>query len=357
MKKIYLILLIFFVISCNKNKKIKQINWDKTRYLTEGAYPRILKVNENKYLLFADFYGGIKMFISSSDMNWKNEKIIIPQGKKNYVIANPFPYKINEKELLLATRLVNDYDKHTDVKDRVSHYMIKIYKSHDAGETWKELSTAIETGSDKASKNKPGGVWEPYLISNPKNKNETLLFYAREIKRDGNEQVIALKRSNDYGKTWSKEEIVSKTKDSRDGMPVVSLSKEKNLYLVYEGKDKINNNDFAIYMKSSTNGGKTWGEKKVIYVSNKKGYGSGAPFLVIDKFDNFIVSFQEGDKLNNSSFNYIISSDKGQTWSDAKTIFFTGLWNSLYLTNKNIYALSSGIKIKKGNIKYLKGFC
>ena len=50
----------------------------------------------------------------------------------------------------------------------------------------------------------PGGVWEPFLISNPKKNGEILLFYAREMKRPGpgDTQIIAMKRSTDGGVTY-----------------------------------------------------------------------------------------------------------------------------------------------------------
>lgn len=96
-------------------------------------------------------------------------------------------------------------------------FRIRMAHSEDHGRTWSKPQTLYEAGTTFQD-----GCWEPAGLQLP--SGEVQVYFSNEAPfKTTAEQEIALLRSHDGGKTWSKAERIALRKGYRDGMPAPLL--------------------------------------------------------------------------------------------------------------------------------------
>ena len=113
------------------------------------------------------------------------------------------------------------------------------------------------------------GCWEPSMVQLP--GGELQLFFANEgIYTTSGEQNISMLRSADFGASWSTEPvIVGFRKDRRDGMPVPLLLKGKGELLVAVEDNKTDQFKPSIYREKLTD---NWADGTILATDPRREY-------------------------------------------------------------------------------------
>ena len=96
-------------------------------------------------------------------------------------------------------------------------FLIRMSRSTDSGRTWSKPQTLYTAGLTFQD-----GCWEPAGLQLPSGKVQVYFSNEGPFPTTA-EQEIALLRSRDGGRTWSKAERIALRKDHRDGMPAPLL--------------------------------------------------------------------------------------------------------------------------------------
>lgn len=149
--------------------------------------------------------------------------------------------------------------------------------------------------------------------------------------------------STDGGATWSEAQTISGTElTSRDGMVgVTSTDGGCNLIAVFETETV---GLFSIASITSSDDGKTWGNRQTVYTPSSENTSAGAP-QIITVGETLVVSMQtnEDSKLNSPAESYltntavkiVTSGDGGKTWGDKVTVGeAVSVWPGLYSLGK-----------------------
>lgn len=242
-------------------------------------------------------------------------------------------------EILCAYRIV-DGDTKT----------LKVSRSTDGGSTWQPLSTIISNTD---------GVWEPQMIR--KADGQLLVFYAQEGDVDGNDQVIEMQRSDDNGKSWHSPQVVSRQAGSRDGMPVATLLANGDILVVLEGHNVKRAGQFCTWSVRSTNGGRTWGPRRLVYAPADSSRRAVAPYIVAVPAGPIFVSFQtDEDDKTRLKLGVVSSIDNGRTWTVQPKPFQQNTagqysWNALCMEDPNtLIAVTAASGSGQHQIKLIK---
>ncbi len=170
-----------------------------------------------------------------------------------------------------------------------------LFKSNDGGKSWQYLSPIVKGGgagptipvSAKATENFDAAgkvndpVWEPFLALDKKGR--LVCFYSDEReKKQGFNQLLAHKISDDGGRTWGKEvyDVAVPDKIKRPGMIVTARLPNGKYMMVYEVVGIEHN---PIYCRWSADGD-NWGDPsdlKTRIVDSSNGFFlSGTPYLI-----------------------------------------------------------------------------
>lgn len=141
------------------------------------------------------------------------------------------------------------------------------------------------------------GLWEPLLFE--LSDGTVQAYYASEENLKP-EQQVEMRSSSDGGRTWGEPVIVARKKGSRDGMAGVVRLRDGSLYAVFEATD-IPPYGFVVSAVRSRDDGKTWSaDRELIYKPSNPvlaGWAAGAPSVVRIKGDQLVVSFQADDSV------------------------------------------------------------
>lgn len=141
------------------------------------------------------------------------------------------------------------------------------------------------------------GLWEPFLFQ--PSKNVLQVYYASE---EGiyPEQRIEMKTSHDGGKTWGTPATVARKPGSRDGMPSIVRAKDGSLLACFEASDTPPFR-FVVRMVRSKDDGVTWGtERELVYQPVNPApqrWAAGAPYLACRGDGRLLVSFQTDEDV------------------------------------------------------------
>lgn len=170
------------------------------------------------------------------------------------------------------------------IPDDFSSTCLHLYKSTDAGETWKFMSEIVSGGvaavdGDLPDEKRP--VWEPFLAVTPDGKLICYYSdegYAQSMKYN---QLLAHKVSEDGGYTWSEAKIDVAYPDGflRPGMPIVAALPNGTFIMVYE---MYNQDGVSIYFRISEDM-EDWGDVDFMgnpVVTAEGEFLSGTPYVI-----------------------------------------------------------------------------
>jgi hypothetical protein len=229
-------------------------------------------------------------------------------------LDNAYPLQLPSGQVLLAYR---NHDKNHEGKWTI--YRITLSCSHDLGATWEFLCDAVVVEAKEFN----NGVWEPFLRN--AHDGTLQLYYSRE--RSNNNQDNMLLVSSDGGKTWGEEQPVSGSRrhTSRDGMVGIADVRKDSLLAVFETND--NGGHFSIHCMTSFNDGKTWEDRRPVYIS-PEGKNAGAP-QITTVGETLVVSFMtdEDEEIGRHEWpsvaaaKLLTSTDGGVSWDNKLDIF------------------------------------
>ncbi len=157
-------------------------------------------------------------------------------------------------------------------------------------------------------------------ISIDSKDNIYLVWYGTDSAKEENNRQIKYSSSQDGGKTWSKLVNVSfvegfKKQNLWQEHPDILVGKNDKLFVVWEGKDKENNNQQIKFAKSKD--GSSWTNWKNI----QPGAGSQSRPTILQDKDGLIYVFMYSRKgQKEHQIWYSTSNDEGETWSKWENI-------------------------------------
>ncbi|KZV68456.1 glycoside hydrolase family 93 protein [Peniophora sp. CONT] len=240
-------------------------------------------------------------------------------------IDNPFVLQLPSGRLLVAFR---NHDQATD--GTYTFFRITICYSDDGGATWAFLSTPA---SDPGPTN---GNWEPFLRI--AEDGQTLqLYYSRE--NNSGDQDSLMRTSTDGGATWSSATVFTgaELSNARDGMlGVAKTNTAGGLIAVFE--TETGGGLFHIGAVSSSDDGKTWTDRRVVYQSS--GHNAQAP-QVVNVGGTLVVSFQTDE--DGAYVVKVVTSSDGQTWGSKTTVLgATSEWAGLLTLDSTSFLALAG---------------
>lgn len=141
------------------------------------------------------------------------------------------------------------------------------------------------------------GLWEPFLFQ--ASRDVLQVYYASE-EGIAPDQRIEMKSSRDGGKTWGEPTTVARKRGSRDGMPAVVRMKDGSLLACFEASDTPPFR-FVIRTVRSTDDGATWSaERSVAYQpanAARQRWAAGAPCIAAGKDGRVVLSFQTDEDV------------------------------------------------------------
>lgn len=200
------------------------ITWDaSTLRLIEagGDYARMARLKDGSVACVYD--RARKMWIRHSTdegMTWKPPILVAEETDCWLTNADLLPlkdgtllYSWNERPLAA----VRHRHEKAPPGSLTRPFLIRGASSNDLGRTWSKPQTLYTGGSSFQD-----GCWEPVGLQLP--SGEVQVYFSNEAPfQTTAEQEIALLRSFDNGRTWTKTERIAMRKGHRDGMPVPLL--------------------------------------------------------------------------------------------------------------------------------------
>jgi len=305
-------------------------------------YPRMLVLKNGDWLVAYDTNDGAietRIQVSRSRDKGKTWTVLSTASFGAGDAANAQMVQLPDGDVLLAYRVVNGH-----------HKILKASRSSDNGETWEELSVIAEAMMDNYR-----GVWEPHMGFLPDGK--LAVMYASEVYQPQFPQVIEMKVSDDFGKTWGDPIRVSDNVLSRDGMPVWTITKDNKVLAVFEATDDPTGfKPFIIRYKISEDGYDWSGERKILYSpTNAFNSVGAAPFVVTMPNGVLVASCQVDRNPGGIDMHTLWSLDSGDTWVVQQPAFESpgdDNWNALYpLKDGRIVALTSTYSGKNSRIE------
>lgn len=278
-----------------------------------GTYPRANFLADGSligaYTAFTDSNSVITIARSPDNgATWTQIGTVASGPTATTDVDNPYPFQLPSGRILVAFRNHNRTAPTT-----WTYYRITICYSDDDGATWDYLSTADEHADSNSN-----GIWEP-LLRTAADGTTLQLYYSRE--NNITDQDSILRTSTDGGVTWSDAATISGAAlpDSRDGMlGVAEVDGPQNLIAVFETEK--NGSLFHIEAVTSSDGGATWSEDRIIvYQPTVEGATAAAP-QVVNVGGTLVASFQtDEDAVGSVAAKVVTSGDGGQTWGNKIT--------------------------------------
>lgn len=214
---------------------------------------------------------------SDHGSTWKTKKNGFPTADKNMTNFIPFGDILQgEDGSLRAIGYAQSQDK---VINKTA-----MFRSDDDGSTWKKMSM-ISDGSDQTSKG----------------HNETALFYLGQgewiaaARRWKSGQSMDLFRSTDDGKSWVKE---SQLTNSRQHPGHLLRLEDGRLLLTYGNRVK---DQYGVAVKISEDHGRTWGDEMMLF-SQKMSVDIGYPSSVQQEDGTIITAYYASREKNHDRY-------------------------------------------------------
>lgn len=274
-----------------------------------GTYPRTNFLKDGSIFgVYTAFSNGESVLTATRSTNggvtWTNTGVIASGPTATTDIDNPYPLQLPSGRILVAFR------NHDKANGAYTYFRITVCYSDNNGVSWSFLS---EVASDPGPVN---GNWEPFLRLA---QDGTLqIYYSRETSAD--DQDSLLRTSTNGGLNWSSATVISggELSNARDGMLGVATISGSNLIGVFEtGQGGV----FTINSITSSDDGKTWGNRRRVYTATGSNNNAGAP-QIINVGGTLVVSFMTDEDtqlhswINGASAKLVTSGDGGSTWGN-----------------------------------------
>lgn len=173
-----------------------------------------------------------------------------------------------------------------------SHTDFVLWRSDDHGHTW-EFETLLQTGGPSDGAEYGGtGIWEPFITLD--GEGRLAMYFSDERQEQERAQILVHMVSEDGGDTWSANpdgstnfepglvvDVASDVRTDRPGMPTVATLGDGSMVLAYEMCG--NGRNCEAFIKTSTDGGETWGEGPsdlgTMVVSSDGRYLGSSPYV------------------------------------------------------------------------------
>lgn len=274
---------------------------ESTGFMDAGAtYPKVIELknnDSNNGTLLATFDQG-KMInnrlvwpIYKSDdqgKNWTKITDFTNDFPEYTLQMNPFLYEVekdtaySQKGDILLTGILKPQDENKTV--------LAVYKSSDVGKTWSLLSVVDEGGPadyDPSPDSTTTPIWEPALYLN--GNGDLSIYYSDERQKDDDVlQALVMKTSTDGGKTWGalSNVVAVPNKYDRPGMLTMTKLPDDTFIAAYEvvNKPSMEENFAQVYVKKSVDG-INWNENDLgtpVYSNDGRAPGSSPSITWID---------------------------------------------------------------------------
>ena len=259
-------------------------------------------------------------------------------------IDNPYVLQLPSGRVLCACR---NHSKDPS-SGAYTQFRITVTYSDDNGKTFKYLS---QPASDPGPVN---GNWEPFLRN--AQDGSLQIYYSRE--NSAADQDTLERSSTDGGATWTDASTISGADiTSRDGMTGVVTISGNTVMAVFESES---NGLFTIMSITSSDDGKTWGNRATVYTPDSVNTSAGAP-QIANVGGKLAVSFMTNEDsqdasptssyTSNTAAKFITSGDSGSTWGNKVTVGqVQSVWPGLYtLDESNVLMMfdNGGAKAQK----------
>lgn len=149
-----------------------------------------------------------------------------------------------------------------------------------------------------------------------------VVWYGGETEDKVNERQIKYSKSQDGGKSWSDWVNISlvpgyKGENLWQEHPDIITSKNGDLFVVWEGKDKDNEKQ-QIKFSNSSDQGKTWNKWRNLQATPRS--AQSRPTILEDSKGSLYVFMYSSQNSSIHQIWYSSSSDQGKTWSKWKNI-------------------------------------
>ena len=341
------------------------VEWGEPIEIGRGAYARIRRLKDGRYMAAYDEGGNLTVKFSNSGniREWSAGKVVARRftatngsDKAGVSLTNAEFAQLADGRIILACNLRPDGWRHD-----VHPCAIGIMTSDDAGQTWSPLKVVHAPKPAMPADGKPHGCYEPFVL--PGEGLKAQMFFADETPYEKESkcawQEISYVETSDGGATWSKPKTAAYTPRRRDGMPVV-LDFGKWRYLAIEA-----------------NPGKTWLHPQLVRCSSVRGdkrdakrfeplaghvdwtkTGGGAPYIAATR-NYVLLSWQQSDRpLDMNTFSARVAAVPKKKIKADGTFRFDGvgfrppckvepmLWNSLCPLEGDAFLLVSQVKGK-----------
>lgn len=246
-----------------------------------GTYPRASVLADESIFLSFDSGDGDNFVLRTAGSgddgaSWSAlGNVAVEPNDPDRTLGNAFPLQLPSGRILCAFR---HHDKPGGPGDNLIYRLLVSY-SDDGGGTWEFLSS-IDT-------NVGNGVWEPFLFLDPEGGLQ--VYYARE--KEGGDQDIVMRRSDDSGTNWGARIVVATQGGSRDGMPAVVALNDDSLLAVFESFRSPGSGTFVVRTVQSNDNGATWPTRKDLYLPAVATRNAGAPHLITLADGRLLASF------------------------------------------------------------------
>ncbi|KAL9107002.1 MAG: hypothetical protein Q9227_008038 [Pyrenula ochraceoflavens] len=279
-----------------------------------GTYPRATRLQDNSILgTFAEHNAdgeSIITVVRSTDNGgtWSHMGEVTRNDTATHDIDNPYLLQLSSGRVLVAFR---NHDRQPFAA--YIYFRIVVCYSDNGGADWVYLSTPEQHASTGSE---PNGSWEPFMRI--AGDGSLQIYYSRE--NNAGDQDSLMRTSTDQAVTWSDPSTVTGAEqpNSRDGMQGVATVTGSELIDVFE--TETGGGQFTIGAVSSSDDGKTWGNRRTIFTPSVGNANANAP-QVVNVGGTLVVSLQtDEDNPGQEAMKIITSGDGGATWGNKLTV-------------------------------------
>ena len=183
-------------------------------------------------------------------------------------------------------------------RDQPRSKQLRVASSDDGGKTWSQPSTSVDNAGKSFT---PKIAWS----------NKSLVVVWADERRRNRVFDIYARRSQDRGKTWEPEQILSLFPQQVPGdlyaRPLLLSDGQDRLWVIWVG---LRSGESALYLSRSTDGGRRWADPVALTGASRSAFGD----IFLRAGDRMLVVWQDM-RTDQDRLYAVSSSDAGATWT------------------------------------------